>query len=145
MFLWLCIAATLANVQVIRVSDGDTITVQAADSVEPVRVRLAQIDAPEKKQSYGPEAKAALTALLSGHSVTVNYEKTDRYGRIIGQVTADGVDVNRTLVETGMVWVYRDYPHTDAYVRAEEQARAAHVGLWSNPAPLPPWEFRRLK
>lgn len=145
MFLWLCLAATLANVQVVRVSDGDTITVQAADSVEPVRVRLAQIDAPEKKQPYGPEAKAALTALLSGHSVMVDYEKTDRYGRIIGQVTADGVDVNRTLVETGMAWVYRDYPHTVAYERAEEQARAAHVGLWSNPTPLPPWEFRRLK
>ncbi len=145
MFLWLCIAATLANVQVVRISDGDTITVQTADSAEPVRVRLAQIDAPEKKQEFGPESKAALTALLSGHSVTVDYEKTDRYGRIIGQVTADGVDVNRTLVETGMAWVYRDYPHTDAYVRAEEQARSAHVGLWSNPTPLPPWEFRRLK
>ena len=145
MLLWLCLAATLVNVQVVRVSDGDTITVQAADSVEPVRVRLAQIDAPEKKQPYGPEAKAALTALLSAHSVTVEYEKTDRYGRIIGQVTADGVDVNRTLVETGMAWVYRDYPHTVAYEHAEAGAREAHRGLWTDPYPTPPWVYRRAK
>ena len=145
MLLWLCLAATLANVQVVRVSDGDTITVQAADSVEPVRVRLAQIDAPEKKQPYGPEAKAALTALLSGHSVTVDYEKKDRYGRIIGQVTADGVDVNRTLVETGMAWVYRDYPHTVAYEHAEAGAREAHRGLWVDSYPTAPWVYRRTK
>ena len=54
MLLWLCLAATLANVSVVRVSDGDTITVQAPNAAEPVRVRLAQIDAPEKKQPYGP-------------------------------------------------------------------------------------------
>ena len=145
MLLWLCLAATLANVSVVRVSDGDTITVQAPNAPEPVRVRLAQIDAPEKKQPYGPEAKAALTALLSEHSVTVEYEKTDRYGRIIGQVYADGVDVNRTLVETGMAWVYRDYVHTVAYEHAEEAAREAHRGLWANPYPTPPWVYRRTK
>ena len=143
MLLWLCLAATLANVSVVRVSDGDTITVQAPNAPEPVRVRLAQIDAPEKKQPYGPEAKAALTALLSEHSVTVEYEKTDRYGRIIGQVYADGVDVNRALVDAGMAWVYRDYVHTVAYEHAEEAAREAHLGLWADPYPTPPWVYRR--
>ena len=145
MLLWLCLAATLANVSVVRVSDGDTITVQPVDSVEPVRVRLAQIDAPEKKQPYGLEAKATLSALLDGHTVTVEYDKTDRYGRVIGQLYADGKDVNLALVEAGMAWVYRDYPHTVAYEHAEATARDHGVGLWTQSNPMPPWVYRRSK
>ena len=140
MLLWLCLAATLPDVSVLKVTDGDTLVVQG-----DIRVRLAQIDAPEKKQPYGLEAKATLSALLDGHTVTVEYDKTDRYGRVIGQLYADGKDVNLALVEAGMAWVYRDYPHTVAYEHAEATARDHGVGLWTQSNPMPPWVYRRSK
>lgn len=141
MLLWLCLAATL-HTTVVRVTDGDTLVVQGTPEI---RVRLAQIDAPERKQTFGMEAKAALMDLTQGRHITVEYEKTDRYGRVIGQVYVDGVDVNLTMVTQGMAWVYRDYPHTDAYIRAETTAREHGVGLWADAHATPPWVFRRSK
>ena len=140
MLLWLCLAATLPDVSVLKVTDGDTLVVQG-----DIRVRLAQIDAPERKQAYGPEAKAALLELVHNAPVTVVYDKTDRYGRVIGQLYVGGKDVNLAMVEAGMAWVYRDYPHTVAYEHAEATARDHGVGLWTQSNPMPPWAYRRLK
>lgn len=142
-FLFVCSVAwadTFAGL-VVRVSDGDTITV--ADANTERRVRFAQIDAPEKKQPFGPEAREKLASLVLGKSVTVEYDATDRYGRIIGQVVIDATDVNFWLVREGYAWVYVEYPHTPPYVAAEAEARQAQRGLWAQPNPLPPWIYRR--
>lgn len=130
--------------KVIRVLDGDTIEV--LQDKKPVRVRLSNIDAPEKKQAYGSWSTNKLKSLIAGQPVTVMYTKTDRYGRVLGRVyTANGTESNRLMVQSGAAWVYEIY-NTDASLpplqrEAQEQKR----GLWADNKPLPPWEWRHIK
>lgn len=127
--------------QVIGVIDGDTIELLADG--RPVRIRLAQIDAPERRQPFGTRAKQHLSALAYRRSATVQETGRDRYGRTIGAVLIDGQNVNRAMVAAGMAWAYRRYL-TDAHVLdLEHDARAARRGLWADPAPVPPWNWRR--
>ena len=140
--LWATVAwADTFSGLVVKVADGDTITV--ADANVEHRIRFAQIDAPEKKQAFGPEARDKLVALVLGKAVTVEYDDVDRYGRLVGQVRIDGVDVNLALVQDGYAWVYLDYAHTPAYVAAEAEARQARRGLWAQDNPTAPWVYRR--
>lgn len=127
--------------KVVGVSDGDTITVLDSNKHQ-VKVRLAQIDAPEKKQDYGQASKKALSTAVFNKNVTVEVATTDRYKRTVGKVLIDGVDVNLGQVNAGMAWVYRKYAKDQAYFSAEDTAKAAKVGLWSQPNPTPPWEYR---
>ncbi|ECD7530905.1 micrococcal nuclease [Salmonella enterica subsp. enterica serovar Enteritidis] len=130
--------------KVIRVLDGDTIEV--LQDKKPVRVRLSNIDAPEKKQAYGSWSTNKLKSLIAGQPVTVMYTKTDRYGRVLGRVyTANGTESNRLMVQSGAAWVYEIY-NTDASLpplqrEAQEQKR----GLWADNKPLSPWEWRHIK
>lgn len=132
--------------KVVGVTDGDTVTV-LVDRRE-VKVRVAGIDAPEKRQAFGQRSKEHLSACAFGKAVSVQWNKTDRYGRTIGKVTADGVDCGLRQIQDGMAWHYKAYAkeqsQTDraAYAEAEVQAIARKVGLWSDPHPTPPWEFR---
>lgn len=136
------------SAHVIRVADGDTITV-VTPADEKLRIRLRGIDAPESSQSHGPEAKKALAWLLDGADVVVNYNEKDKYGRIVGQVTAGNVDAGLYLLEGGHAWVYRSYVKKlsrdwqRAYNSAERQARSAKKGLWAEANPTPPWEYRK--
>lgn len=147
---WLLVAAALANAEtlltgrVVGVSDGDTITV-LSPALQQHRVRLAEIDAPEKAQPYGQRAKQSLSGLVYGQTVTVAVEDTDRYGRLVGQVELSGTNINALQVERGMAWVYRQYARHPALLEAEARARAARLGLWADPAPTPPWDFRRQR
>jgi len=146
LFLLLCTAAwadTLSG-RVVKVSDGDTITVLTAGNV-PVKVRLAEIDAPENGQAFGKKAKEALAGLVAGHEVTVESSKRDRYGRVLGEVFLGPRNVNRWLIEHGWAWQYRAYSRNPDLCRLEAAARAAKRGLWADPTPVPPWEFRRAK
>ena len=137
------IAAAL-NGKVTRVLDGDTIDV--LQDKKPVRVRLANIDAPEKKQAFGSWSSNQLKNLVAGQIVKVTYTQKDRYGRVIGRVyTANGTESNRLMVQSGAAWVYEIY-NTDASLpplqrEAQEQKR----GLWADNKPLPPWEWRHIK
>ncbi len=89
----------------LRVLDGDTIEVM--DSLKAVRIRLVNIDAPEKKQDYGRWSTDMMKSLIAGKTVTVTYFQRDRYGRILGQVYApDGMNVNQFMVRVGAAWVY---------------------------------------
>lgn len=141
--------ANIANAEtitgkVVAVSDGDTLTLLDS-SQRQVKVRLAQIDAPEKKQDYGQVSKQALSGLVFGKQVTVDVETIDRYKRTVGKVRISGVDANLNQVQNGMAWVYRQYAKDQAYFAAEDSAKAAKVGLWSQPEPTPPWEFRKQR
>lgn len=127
---------------VIGVVDGDTIDVLADG--RPVRVRLAEIDAPERRQAYGTKARQALAELAFRRVVAVVDEGRDRYGRMIGTVTVDGGrNVNLAMVTAGFAWAYTRYVVHPAYPAAQEAARAARRGLWADPHPTPPWTFRR--
>lgn len=127
--------------RVVSVSDGDTITVLDASNKQ-TRVRLAQIDAPEKSQDFGQVSKQGLSDLVFGKAVTVEVETVDRYSRSVGKVLVGGTDANLEQVKHGMAWVYRQYAKDAAYFRAEESVRKSRVGLWSKANPTPPWEYR---
>lgn len=137
--------ATLCAAQiqgkVIRVLDGDTIEV--LQEQQPVRVRLLNIDAPEKKQPFGRWSTNQLKAILAGQSVTVSYTQTDRYGRILGRViTANGTEANRQQVLKGAAWVYDRYNTDNSLPALQREAQTQKRGLWADNQPVPPWEWR---
>lgn len=126
---------------VVGVIDGDTIDVLA--SGRAVRVRLAEIDAPERHQAFGTKARQAMADLTFRRAVVVVDEGRDRYGRMIGTVTVDGRNVNLAMVAAGFAWAYARYVKHPEYSAAQDAARAARRGLWVDPRPTPPWAFRR--
>ncbi|WP_461395495.1 thermonuclease family protein [Deferrisoma sp.] len=131
--------------RVVAVADGDTLTVLVG--TEQVRVRLAGIDCPERRQPFGRKAKEFASRLAFGQVVRVRGEDRDRYGRVVGEVILpDGRSLNRELVSAGLAWWYRRYAPDDAdLARREAEARAARRGLWADAAPVPPWEYRRSR
>lgn len=149
---WLALACSYSFAstylgRVVGVSDGDTITVLDSSNTQH-KVRLSGIDAPEKSQPFGQRSKQSLSDLVFGKAVTVETTKRDRYGREVGKVLTGGLDVNLEQVRRGLAWHYKAYereqPVEDrtTYSTAEQEARAARIGLWADPMPLPPWEFR---
>ena len=140
-------AATLHG-HVVSIADGDTLTILDAQ-YEQHRIRLQGIDAPESAQAFGKVSKHNLSSLVAGREVTVEYQKLDRYGRVVGKVTVDGVDLDLEQVRAGLAWVYTDYEgelsqdDRIAYRTAEREARRLRLGLWADNTPTPPWVFRR--
>jgi endonuclease YncB( thermonuclease family) len=136
-----CGAETLTG-RVVHVADGDTITVLV--DRERVKVRLAEIDAPERGQPWGKRAQQALTEKIAGHVVQVETKFNDRYGRRVGHVRYSGRDINRELVREGHAWVYLQWLHDETLLDDEAHARAARAGLWGLPEPerVAPWKWR---
>lgn len=133
---------------VIKVSDGDTLTVVTADT--KYKIRLARIDAPEMAhfgkpaQPFGKEARAHLRQLLEGKTVSVDIEALDRYGRSVGTVYLNHQNVNLTMVQDGYAWVYREYSNGgDDLMMLEKDARRKRIGLWMLDDPIYPAQFRR--
>ena len=120
----------------------DTITV--LHSGKPERIRLYGIDCPEKRQPFGKRAKQFTSSLVFGKHVRVEEHGRDRYKRTIGEVVlSDGRNVNHELVKAGMCWWYRKYaPNNEVLEQLEQEARDAKRGLWAEPDPVPPWEWR---
>lgn len=129
--LW---AAELTG-KVVAVHDGDTMTLLVSDgaSYKQVKVRLAEIDAPELRQSYGDKAKQALSDLAYYQQARVVVQDTDRYGRTVGRAYVGNLDVNAELVKRGAAWVYRQYSRDPGLLVLEQQAKAAKRGLWALP------------
>lgn len=132
--------------KVIGITDGDTIKVLRTGN-EHAKVRLAGIDCPERKQPWGIKAKQAASDLVAGKTVTIEKLTTDRYGRTIGRVFVDGVNVNRALVEGGHCWAYTRYVKDKVLFTLQDEAQAAQRGLWAltEGERVPPWEWRRKK
>lgn len=129
---------------VIKIIDGDTLTILTNNN-DQVRVRLAEIDAPEKKQAFGNKSKINLSEICFNKVATVNTIKIDKYGRTLGRVTCNYVDANSKQIEQGMAWVYDRYV-TDLNLYAlQENAKIKKLGLWSDPDPIQPWVFRHKK
>ena len=132
---------------VVGISDGDTLKVRCPTiQSEPIKVRLAEIDAPEKKQPFGGHARQALADLVFQKTVEVHQVDTDRYGRVVASLTTHNhPDVNFELVALGMAWCYPKYVRrADECRHAESDARAAKRGLWAEQqTPAAPWEWRK--
>jgi len=104
------------------------------------------IDCPELKQDFGNAAKRFTSDLIFNTLVKVVTNGTDRYGRIIGLIhTQDGLILNEELLKAGMVWHYKKYDQTSKWSEFEFSARKSKIGLWSQPNPIPPWEWRKKK
>jgi endonuclease YncB( thermonuclease family) len=136
------LAATLAG-RMVGISDGDTVTVLTTENRQ-FRIRLSGIDAPEKKQPFGAHAKETLVRQLFGQPVVVEWSKTDRYGRIVGKIEVDGVDVNLEQIREGSAGVYTQYlrelsaEDRKLYLEGERQAKSQRAGLWHDAHPEPP-------
>lgn len=126
----------------VAVHDGDTLTVLVER--KQVRVRLIEIDAPELKQPYGARSKQSLSELCFGKTANLEVHDRDRYGRTLAQVHCSGKDANAEQVRRGYAWTYTRYAAPDSPLFAlEREARSARRGLWEDPTPTPPWDWRR--
>lgn len=127
--------------KVVKVCDGDTVHLLAGG--EKSKIRLDRIDAPESRQEYGKEATKHLRDLIFEKTVRICYDKKDRYGRILGLIFLGEKDINLEMVATGHAWHYRQFDRTVAYSDAERDARRQKLGLWANPDPVNPQEWRK--
>ncbi len=133
-------AETLSGT-VIGVVDGDTLTVEDAQKRKH-RIRLAEIDAPQRKQAFGTKSRQSLSALCLNKPVQVEWQAKDKNDRYLGQVKCDGVDANAEQVRAGMAWVSpaSTRPGSPLY-ELEAYARIRGIGLWADSSPVPPWEW----
>jgi len=145
--------STLANAKtieglVVGVADGDTITVLDQQK-NAYKIRLQGIDAPEKNQAFGEKSKQSLHDLVHSKQVRIEYDKEDKYGRIVGKVTVDDVDVCLQQLVLGMAWHYKKYQNEQSvsdralYSETELKSKSLKLGLWTDDTPMPPWEFRK--
>ena len=133
---------------VVGVADGDTITVMDQQK-NTYKIRLQGIDAPEKKQAFGEKSKQSLHDLVHGKQVRIEYDKEDKYGRIVGKITLDDLDICLQQLVLGMAWHYKKYQNEQSvadrvvYNDAELKSKSLKLGLWADETPTPPWEFRK--
>jgi endonuclease YncB( thermonuclease family) len=151
--LWTCLllgsafADTISG-RVVGVADGDTLTVLDSQKQQH-KVRLVGIDAPEKAQPFGARSKQSLSELAYNRNVQVQTHKRDRYGRVLGKVFLDGIDLNLVQINRGLAWHYKAYAREQTpgdrsrYAATEEDARIDRRGLWRDAAPTPPWDWRK--
>ena len=130
--------------RVVAIVDGDTLDLLTAEQ-RTVRVRLAEIDAPEHRQAFGTRAREALSDLAFGKAARAELVDRDRWGRAVGRVYVGDLEVNADLVRQGFAWVFRKYRHRPALLELEADAKANRRGLWADVAPVPPWEWRRAR
>ena len=136
--------ATDVTCKVVAISDGDTFTC-LTDARQQIKIRMAEIDAPEKNQPYGSKAQQALSGMIFQQQVRINIQETDRYGRSVGRVHVGSIDVNANLVAIGAAWMYRQYSVDRSLSQLEDQARLSRRGLWALPESerMAPWDWRR--
>jgi len=160
-FLLVCPRLALGDIAgvVVAVTDGDTIKVLDSGNTQ-YKVRLTGIDAPEKGQPFGNVSREHLATLVAGKEVVVESEKNDRYGRALGKVWVQPadcpncgktLDANHAQLLAGMAWCYRYYAKEQSpedqgrYESSEDEARARKWGLWADPNPINPYEWRKGK
>lgn len=130
------------SAKVIAVLDGDTALVLR--NGKRVKIRLANIDAPEKAQEYGMASRQSLVEMVLRKQVQVSSKAMDEYGRMVAQIEAGGLNVNEEQVRRGMAWEYSHFHSDRHYIALQSEAQQARRGLWAQSGPLPPWQWRKL-
>lgn len=129
--------------RVIGVTTGDTLTLLV--NQQPLTVRLANIDAPEKMQAFAEQSRQSLAALCMGREADYKEQDIDYRGQTVAAVTCDGVEASRAQIERGMAWVDDKHNRDFTFPALQWMARRDRKGLWAHENPVPPWEFRRPK
>ena len=143
-----------ATCTVTRVLDGDSFHCLPQYAIPGARihkdrtisVRLRGVDAPEKQQPYGVDAKESLKELVGGKTVDLKVKEVDRYGRVVAYVFINNINANLEQIKRGYAWAYAEYldrPYLSEFYEAEKQARKQRLGLWREINPMPPWEWRK--
>ena len=142
------LAPTIESVtkgKVIKIVDGDTYSLLTGNNI-PVKVRMAGIDAPEKKQPYYQKAKDFLGQLCFNKVVTIKIIDKDRHGRIVAETQLDdGRSLSHEMVKNGYAWHFKKYSSDETLSRLEQQAKINKAGLWADDQPIAPWEYRALR
>lgn len=126
-----------------RVYDGDTVELSSVSG--KLKLRLTDIDAPERNQPYGKKSRRVLTKLCKGNKiqVTVQITGTDKYNRYLGHLECNHIDAGLYLVNKGLAWHNAKYSNNPVTMNAEAIARQKRLGLWRNKQPTPPWVWRQ--
>jgi endonuclease YncB( thermonuclease family) len=143
--LW-CIAlgvqAETFTAKVIAVLDGDTVLI--LHNGKAIKVRIANIDAPEKTQAFGKQSRESLLEMVGKKQVQIDSQAVDQYGRIVGLIEVDGRNVNQEQVKRGMAWEYSHYHSDKTYLLLQSDAQQVRRGLWAQSSPQAPWQWRKL-
>ncbi len=134
------LAETLSG-YVVGITDGDTLTLLADRNQH--KIRLAEIDTPERGQPWGTRARQALADKVFQKDVVVEVVDIDRYDRLVGKIWLGTRDINREMVSEGHAWAYRQYLNDQSLLKDEAKAKEQGIGLWSVAGPVAPWEWRR--
>jgi endonuclease YncB( thermonuclease family) len=132
---------------VVAITDGDTLTARCETTVglQSVKVRLAEVDAPEMGQPFGNRSKQQLARLCFRKTALLLPETTDRYDRTVARVECDGDDASTEQVRSGMAWVFDKYATDASIYDLEADARYARRGLWADATPVAPWAWRSAR
>lgn len=132
---------------VVAISDGDTLTARCGQpgAYQQVKVRLSEIDAPEKAQPFGERSRQHLAQMCHQQTANIRPIGTDRFGRTLARVECQGKDTNAEQIRSGMAWVYDKYVTDRSLYGLQEKARAQGLGLWADREPVPPWIWRHNK
>lgn len=134
--------------RVVAVADGDALTVLDSNNTE-YKIRLSGIDAPEKSQPFGKQAKQSLAAMVLHKTVLIDYKKRDKYQRIVGKVLLDYKDISLEQIKRGLAWHYKKYENEQelidrsVYANHEYAAKHERCGLWTDKNSIAPWLFRK--
>jgi micrococcal nuclease len=129
------------SARTIAVIDGDTVLVLRNGN--PVKIRLADIDAPEKGQDFGMASRNSLTEMVLGKQIRVSTLARDKYGRLVAHLSVGGLDVSEEQVRRGMAWQYSHHFRSPHYIALQDEARNAGRGLWKQAHPVKPWQWRK--
>ena len=131
------------NGQVLRVADGDTITIITGDQ-QTKKIRLSEIDTPERDQPWGRQASRALSKKVANKSIVAKVSGVDRYDRVIAEIFVGERNINHEMVSEGHAWAYRRYLKNNHLLELERTAQEKGLGLWGiTKDPIPPWQWRR--
>tara|TARA_B100000686_G_C16770074_1_gene964485 strand:- start:901 stop:1341 length:441 start_codon:yes stop_codon:yes gene_type:complete len=126
---------------VIGIADGDTLRV-LCDGNEKIRIRLAEIDAPEKSQPFGSRSKQSLLDMCLHKQAIIRPLAKDHYQRTVARISCDGLDVNEEQIKRGMAWVYDKFARDQSLYFIQDKAKILKKGLWAENNPIKPWEYR---
>jgi micrococcal nuclease len=131
----------IANPTITRFYDGDTVKID--DGQRQYKLRITDIDAPERNQRYGKQARRTLMQLCKDAEITLTLTGIDKYQRDLGYLSCNTIPVSEYMVEQGYAWFNTRYSNNWALQVLENEARNAKRGLWKQKKPMPPWVWRQ--